>query len=188
MNMDGIATHIEATVAVALESGRLWPNSTILELGCGDYSTPVLHRIAAYQRRPMINMVSDSNWAARFLHFIGTAPAHYFRFIGPDEKWETVEFPSNVGMALMDNEQPVVDRFENLKRMGDVSIIVAHDAGHMSAKGCSWPAMKAYFSHVVLLGRRYPQTPGTLERVDVAVLSNQVDPAVFFHPGQVEVV
>ena len=180
--MDGIATHLEATVAVALQTGRLWPESAIMELGCGDYSTPILAAIAKAQGRRLYNVVSDSNWAARFKHCFESV------LEVPFERWNEVAFPQCFGMALMDNEQDVVDRFENLKRMGSIGVVVAHDAGHMKNKGCVWGEMKQYFKHVVLLGRRYPETPGTLETIDVALLSNRVDPTPWFHPGQAEVI
>ncbi len=185
--MDGIATHLEATVAVALETGRLWPNSMILELGCGDYSTPLLHRIAMYQNRPMLNIVSDFSWAKRFQHLIG--PRHYFKYISLQEGgWPEFPVPDGVGMALMDNEQETVFRFENIKRMAKVGVVVAHDAKHTEDRGCRWIDMKALYQHVIIIRRRYPETPGTDEMADVAVLSNVIDPAQFFHPGSVEVV
>ncbi len=182
--MDGIATHLEATVAVALETGRLWPGSGILELGCGDYSTPVLARIGKAQGRQMTNIVSDLNWAARFRHCFGNVLEI------PFDEWPRVPFNGSWGMCLMDNEQDIADRFENAKRMAkaDIGVIVVHDSAKAAAKGCRWRDMKAYFQHVVILGRRYPETPGTLEILEVALLSNKVNPAPWFHPGQIEVV
>lgn len=182
--MDGIASHLEVTVRVALQTGLLWPESGILELGCGDYSTPILAAIAQAQGRGMVNIVSDLNWAARFRHCRTT-----FREIKFGD-WPGSYFDGHFGMCLMDNEQAIVDRFENLKRLSlaDVGVVVCHDCIQAVASGCRWDDMGPYFKHVILLGRRYPETPGTLEDINVSLLSNRVDPAPWFHPGQVKVI
>lgn len=65
--MDVYATHLPVLVAaVARTSG------SVLELGCGEWSTRVLHEMCAARGRRLVSAESDAGWAARFAH-LGTS-------------------------------------------------------------------------------------------------------------------
>ncbi len=185
--MDGMGSHIEATVACAVESGRLWPESGILELGVGDYSTPLLHHIARVQNRPMLSVGCDATWLQKFRHFENAN--HEIRLIRMAD-WETYRFSSRDltwGFALMDSDELIVDRFKRLPNLREVGIVVVHDGFKSRQKGLNWAEMRRFFHNVILVRKRYPLVAGD-EEMDVAVLSNFMNPAGLFHPDQVEVI
>lgn len=86
----------------------------ILELGCGDYSTPVLAAIAAHLGVPFSFMSSAPEWAAKFQG-------------GTIVDWETVEFP-HADIVFLDNEQLTRDRIKHLPTLAKTSrVVVMHD-------------------------------------------------------------
>ncbi len=184
--MDGMGSHMEATIACAVESGKLWPGSGLLELGIGDYSTPHLHHIARVAGRPMLSLSSDSAWFNLFRHF--GSSLHEMRLIKPED-WATFKPEGDLkwGFALMDSDELIVNRFKRLPALREVGIIVVHDGLKTRRQGMNWADMRRCFHNVILINKRYPLAPGDAD-MDTAVLSNFMDPAPLFHPGQVEVI
>lgn len=61
--MNNYGTHQRLLVRAALRT-----TGPILELGCGWYSTPLLHEIAACQDRFLVTHDNDPEWMRRFWH------------------------------------------------------------------------------------------------------------------------
>ena len=161
-DMDRFATHLRLTVAAALKSAELWVGSGILELGCGDYSTPILYEIAKNQKRPFRFVSSDEKWARRFPfanHSIIESTA-----------WQKIDFCGDWGMVLLDNEELVVDRFKQIERLSPFArCIVFHDADTVPQRGLDWLDCRAFYKHI-LIDRTYTPSAALLSNEEMGIL------------------
>ena len=126
--MDAYSTHLHALVKTALTT-----TGSILELGCGDYSTPVLQEIAKAQGRDYRGQSSDALWAARFL---GIEIVDWMTWEPPVGWW---------GMVFLDSDEKTWDRVKRIPQLkGFTDTIVVHDAD-IAMQRAGWPeAAKAF--------------------------------------------
>ncbi|MBI2743581.1 MAG: hypothetical protein HYX48_06665 [Chlamydiales bacterium] len=164
--MHPYSTHLVPSVAAAIHTGMLWPNSSILELGCGHYSTPLLSSIAKAQGRNFELITSDPEWARRFQN--DANELHLIEF----STWPDFSFKGEWGMVLVDNEELVIDRFAQLFKLSEkAKVIVFHDANRIEEQGISWGLIHTIYRHIHFYDRYSPKT---------AILSNYVDPSLWF--------
>lgn len=148
--MDPYATHLEALVTVALETVA----RPITEMGCGDYSTPVLAAIARAQRREYIVYASDEAWAARYHDIADVRLVNWTNWLPPYK---------HLGMVLLDNEQSTADRIRWLPMLRTYAdVVVLHDAQASMARK-HWNECAAGFS--VTLYQRYEPWTAVLRAV-----------------------
>lgn len=141
--MDAYATHLQPLVRAALAA-----EGDLLELGCGDYSTPLLAEIARHKGVDLFVVSSASEWAARYAGMARVS-------IVPT--WERVSLP-RAGMVLLDNEELTRDRIRHLPRLAALApVVVVHDfeacAGH-----AHWEEMIRPFGRVEVFKRYQPGT------------------------------
>ena len=116
--MDVYATHLQALVETALAT-----DGPILELGCGDYSTPVLSAIARRQGRVLKIQASDVNWLYKFTEFGD------IEHVTNWDEWEPPRDVDEWGMVFLDSEQSTLGRIERLPQLMAVTrVVVLHDA------------------------------------------------------------
>ena len=140
----------------------------MLELGCGEYSTPMLASVAAAQSRKLTVVSSDSNWLAKYSYL--ESPDCELCLIERKE-WPRVDLEGDWGFVLLDNEQTVNDRFRLLKKLAhSARLVVFHDANVLEESGRSWQPISRLFRYIYVDRRREPST---------AVVSNDVDPSVW---------
>lgn len=139
--MDPYATHLEALVNTALNTP-----GDILELGCGDYSTPVLSAIAKSQGKRYRCQSSNLEWARRF---------ELVEIVNWDA-WEPPEGPW--GMVFLDSDEQTWYRVRRIPALAKVTdTIVMHDADiSMTREG--WPAAVACFPKVQVYEKHRPWT------------------------------
>ncbi len=86
--MDGFGTHLPVLAAVV----RRLSHPRVLELGMGDYSTPMLHVEAAAQRAYVRSLEANAEWAARYAAM--ACPQHELAVVEWDrvaaEPWDVV--------------------------------------------------------------------------------------------------
>lgn len=112
--MDPYATHQRLLIAAAMQTEGL-----IIEMGCGDYSTPLLAEIAAAQDRPFIVYATSAEWGAKYQ---GIANVRVLK------SWAEYPYPPWCGLTLLDNEEYVRDRKRHVPRLLATSkIVVCHD-------------------------------------------------------------
>ncbi len=163
------SSHLEVTVACAIRSGMLWPESKILELGCGDYSTPTIAAIANAQNRKFDVITSDSIWASRYEYLNG--PSFTISVIDKIQ-WPRVTIDGQYGMVLVDNEQTVSQRIRLVKRLAQVAkTVVLHDADVIERSKRSWQPISRLFQFLYVHRQRRPYT---------AIMSNKVDVGFWF--------
>ena len=107
-------------------------NSTgpVLELGCGDGSTPMLHEMCRPSKRLLITVESDKAWMEKFLHY--ESNTHFMRSINR-EGWADYGFAKERkwGVVFIDHGN-VNQRHNNLEEFAEVDYpvwVVIHDAG-----------------------------------------------------------
>lgn len=112
--MDGYATHIEALINAALEA-----KTDILELGCGDYSTPILSAICKYRNKRFVINSSDIVWASKFKEYAEVEIVDWSAW-RPTGQW---------GMIFLDNEEHQPARLLRVPELlKHTNIVVMHDA------------------------------------------------------------
>lgn len=107
----------------------------VFEMGCGDYSTPILDSICKVQNRKLLSTDTSRSWLSQFRDM--ESPNHEFKYVPvydddwqlnprPD-KWESVG-NQTWGVVFIDHRpgdrrRVDIQRFEN-----DAEIIVVHDS------------------------------------------------------------
>jgi hypothetical protein len=118
--MDGYATHIPVLAWAAARAQRRWPLFGFVEYGCGWYSTPMLARMHPSRLAPPIVVYTSSgDWGKKFEDIAD------IRFV---DDWQGFTLTGEYGLALLDNEELVVDRIKHLDNMVSCAhIVVMHD-------------------------------------------------------------
>lgn len=166
INPDPYSTHLVPSITAAINSGLLWPKSSILELGCGHYSTPLLSSIAKTQERRFHLITSDPEWAKHFQKDLCQLQLIDF------SSWSQFPFEGEYDMVLIDNEELVINRYMHLFNLYEkAKVVVFHDANRIDEMGISWDLIHTLYRYVYFYDRYYPKT---------AILSNHVDPGQWF--------
>jgi hypothetical protein len=136
--VDRYATHIEALVQTALATAC----GSILEMGCGDYSTPLLCAFANAQSRELLVQSSDPEWMSKFSLY-------------ECDEW---------GFVFLDSEESTADRIRRLPQLLAVTpLVLLHDSDHAMQRPHweemtqGWVIEMRYLQHkpeTVLLRRR----------------------------------
>ena len=115
------STHQELLVACVCAS-----TGTVIEIGCGHYSTPILHHICKAAGRLLVSCDHDQKWLDEFRYLEGDN--HHF--VIPTTDWENLKLidEEKLGCALVDHNPgsryvPEINRLR-----GHTEFIVAHDA------------------------------------------------------------
>jgi len=116
--IDAYATHLPLLAAcVANTSGP------VIELGCGLYSTPLLHALCL--NRLLLSLESDSEWIKRFQH-LASAMHRVVHVID----WAAAPLDGQWSVALID-QQPAAARVRSIERLrGHVDLFIVHDTEH----------------------------------------------------------
>ena len=115
---DPFSTHQQMLVRYLLRS-----TGPILELGCGGYSTPIIHEFAVEQRRKATTVDTDLWWIKQFESL--QSPMHDIRHIVEWDDW-IVEGP--YGIAFIDHA-PAERREIDIRRLiGVADYFVMHDS------------------------------------------------------------
>ena len=148
-------THIHPlTVAVLRTSGA------VVELGMGDYSTPVLHEICKLQGRLMLSYEKDLTWLENFIDL--ESDSHKIRH---NETWD--EYPIDCGVVFVDQSpaeyrQKSIEKYRNFAK-----IIVVHDTEKKNFYGYDFSGFKYKYEY-----KRY--------RKETTLLSNHIDVSELF--------
>jgi len=68
LTIDPYATHLPVLTAMMALTNYAG-HDTVLELGCGNYSTPILHEMCRVQNRQLISVESDYEWLNKFINY-----------------------------------------------------------------------------------------------------------------------
>ena len=141
--MDGYSTHLEALVETAVTT-----DGPLCELGCGDYSTPILAAIARQQGRTFKVQCSDPECASRFKSYVDVQMVD----------WATWEPTGEWGMVFLDNEQFVRDRILQIPALSKVAkVLVMHDAD-VAVGMANWQQCISGYKEIAMYRRYTPWT------------------------------
>lgn len=130
--MDMVATHLRLLVASALRT-----KGDIIELGCGWYSTPVLHEIARATNRQLWTVDNQRDWLPPFQPFT-KHPGHKLIKVGWwGEMYEKFPQGQSFGLAFIDQGQPIEREYaiRNLLKQLSADVFVMHDTEEGHAYG-----------------------------------------------------
>lgn len=116
--MDPYGTHLPILIK-ALALTRTGP---VLELGCGDYSTPILHE--ACVGRQLLSLDSNVEYVERFASFQGDG--HELRWV---QSWDAIDLADRVWDVVLVDHYPAARRGHDIARLADrARFIVVHDS------------------------------------------------------------
>lgn len=130
MSGSGYGTHMEVLLAAVMNT-----TGPILEMGCGDFSTPLIHAICSQKKRYILSTETDKSWLSLFLdlkrdwhHFLYVPvydddltlnpKPHLWNEVGNDRHWGVVFIDHRPG------ERRVID-IQRLRKNTDIFVI--HD-------------------------------------------------------------
>jgi len=106
----------------------------IFEMGCGDFSTPLLHAVCLYQKRSILSADTSLEWLNLFKYLENDF--HTFKYVDVyEDDWEKNPKPHKWddignrewGVVFVDH-RPGERRKDDIKRLKDkAQIIVVHD-------------------------------------------------------------
>jgi len=129
-SMDIVASHQRVLIAAALRT-----TGDILELGCGWYSTPLLHEIATVQNRQLWTFDNQEYWLPPFKKL--TCPEHKIIRVG---WWGDMYgyFPDRnhrFGLVFVDQGQPCEREYAIRNLIERADVFVMHDTEEKVAYG-----------------------------------------------------
>ena len=145
MKRDGInpgGTHFPILAAAV---ARTWGD--VLELGIGDYSTPMLHHMLARSSKHLVSLETSEEWLELFAHF--RSLNHELNLM---KRWEDVAVGHNWGVVFVD-VAPGDARPGLAAAFKDTAhFVVCHDT---EAYGDGWDKIKGVFRHETVW-KEYP--------------------------------
>ena len=126
-------SHIHPLLVAALNT-----KGNIIEMGAGNFSTPLLHGLSEYYNRRLYTYESDGEWLKRFANF--SSPLHSISFV---RNWDDVK-PQG-GLVLIDHA-PAERRMVDIIRFKDIAeVLVVHDTNKAKFYGYNFDAFKYKF-------------------------------------------
>jgi hypothetical protein len=169
-------THMVPLVTAVINS-----TGDVLEMGGGDFSTPLLHAVCKLQNRFLLTVESDREWLSLFLdlendthHFVyvpvfESCPPNVDKmYAGRAELWDSIGSDRHWGVVFIDHA-PGIRRAVDIQRLRThADIIVVHDT---QAPGYEYEPVLSTFKY------RF-----TYLRYDVTttLVSDSIDVAKFF--------
>jgi len=166
-NYNGIPLEHETVAGASHQTALIWAveNTTgdVLELGCGDHSTILLHELLKGTGRKLVSVDDNYEWASRFTHMANDD--HVFKVIDKDKWFVAIhEFAKcEWGVILVDQGYDAsgdTSRFYSVKKLVDhAEYVIAHDADllpQMQTKDYNW---KIYYpKYTPIVWRKGPPT------------------------------
>jgi hypothetical protein len=98
---------------------------TVIELGCGLFSTPFLHWACRPTQRPLITYESKPEW----IEFARQFERDDYHTVVLVEDWDKLEFDFPISVALVDHA-PDERRRKEVAKLVEADYVVIHDAGN----------------------------------------------------------
>lgn len=165
-------THISVLATVVAHT-----DGPVLELGMGDWSTPLLHGLCSVNKRYLLSTETDQNWMALFqdlatnwheFEFVPVFEESIERYYRP-EKWDTVGNEKRWSVVFIDHA-PAERRLMDIARLRkNTDVFVVHDT---EGRGYGLGPILDSFKY------RYVEDRYSIE---TTVVSDVIDVTKFFH-------
>ena len=160
------------THMVPLVTAVVNTNGPVLEMGCGDYSTPLLHAICSSQKRILVTTDTDKQWLHLFMDL--ETDWHQFIYVPvyDDDKnlnpkphiWNTIGNDHHWSVVLIDH-RPGERRKVDIQRLrNNVEIFVVHDTQY---HGYKYEPVLATFKYRFVYKRYKTQTTLVSDTIDI---------------------
>lgn len=141
--IDPVATHIQPLTTAVLKT----KTGPILELGCGHYSTPLLHVLCQESNRKLISVDSSKPWLNVFRDL--ERPWHQFIYVPAQEAgvkaWDAIGNDEHWSVVFVDHD-PAKRRVIDLHRLrAQVDVFVVHDTENIT--GYNWEPTLSSFKY-----------------------------------------
>jgi glycosyltransferase involved in cell wall biosynthesis len=160
LGSSGYGTHIFPLMTVLAHT-----EGPILEVGTGDYSTPLLHALCSKNERFILSVDTYQVWLNFFLDL--SKPWHQFKYIAPDD-YASLEFqgPGKRWSVVFVDGAPAERRIEDIKRLRDkTDIFVLHD---VEDPLYGYQPLISSFTYHYLYDRYLPHTMVVSDKIDVS--------------------
>lgn len=152
----GWASHLPVTMALLRAT-----DGPVVELGCGIYSTPVMHWECEENGREMTSYEAHPDWCHKFKRF--NRGRH--RVIKVDS-YEDLDLSGPVSLALVDHTG-THRRYRQALRLAHADFVVIHDAARAMGSRVQRSKMRNAFEHRFRYSKFHPET---------LILSNRHNP------------
>lgn len=152
----GWSSHLPITMA--LLSATKGP---VVELGCGIYSTPVMHWSCRERGRWLTSYETNDQWLDRFSRF----ERGRHKLVKVDD-WKQVDLSRPVGLALVDHKG-TASRYRQAMRLAHAEFVIVHDAARCMRDKYRRSKIRNAFKHRYRYARFHPET---------LILSNSQNP------------
>jgi len=115
------ATHLSPLVAAVVNT-----KGPVMELGCGHYSTPILHTLCFPSKRKLLSIESNQKWISSFIYL--ESDWHKFLYVPQVSGWDSVGENERWAVVFVDHA-PAGRRKIDIQRLrNNVDIFVVHDS------------------------------------------------------------
>jgi hypothetical protein len=135
----------------------------MLEIGCGDYSTPHLHEICAFQHRYLLSLDSNKAWVDRFADL--RTPQHEILFITDWNNCPHLITGKPWGLVFVDHAPAKRRKVDILALSNIAQVLVVHDT---ESKEYDYHEVFPLFKHRFDYKRLGPHTTVLSNFIDVA--------------------
>lgn len=116
-------------------------SGTVLELGCGFYSTIFLHWMCYPKRRKLVTYENDPGWFKFAIQFKNSFHDVYFV-----EDWDKIDLTSPWSIALVDHS-PENRRVLEVRRLRHTDYVVLHDSEPRQEKRYHYHASRRFYRY-----------------------------------------
>lgn len=145
----------------------------VLELGTGDYSTPLIHAICKMQNRYVLSVEADRTWLEKFLDL--KRPWHDFIYLAATKSdlslWDTVGNDRRWGVIFVDHSPGLRRQHEIERLMHKAQVFVVHDTEEEADQ---------YYQFSKIFPRFKYQYQYKRYKTKTTLLSNFIDVKTFF--------
>jgi hypothetical protein len=122
----GLGSHKLALLAASILTAQ--HDKPVMEMGCGYYSTILLHRIIVNeQKRFLLSTDTDREWLLKFETNMSSS-LHQFRHINQTSEWDNVGLDRPRWSIVFIDHKPGERRVIDIIRLANVSdIVIVHD-------------------------------------------------------------
>lgn len=169
------ATHIFTLIAAVINT-----DGAVLEMGCGDWSTPLLHILCSVKKRYLLSTETNKKWMETFTYL--ATPWHEFKYLpvyqddedlNPDPKlWDQIGANQHWSVVFIDHK-PALRRAIDIQRLrNNADIIVAHDTE---------PESNYYYNYEAVLSTFKYRYIDDIYRPHTTIVSDSIDVSKFFN-------
>jgi hypothetical protein len=128
-DMDAVATHLRLLAAAAVRT-----SGDVLELGCGWYSTPLLHEVCRAAGRKLWTFDNQPYWLPPFENL--RHDGHVVRRVGWwGELYDILPRDLRFGLVFVDQGQPAEREYAVRNLINRADVFVMHDTEELHAYG-----------------------------------------------------